>query len=169
MKFSNFFITYTTVLRLGFCTENCMLFGSPHVLHSSDKNTANQRKKINGVNCYLGTSQGLFDPTQMYLTDSFIYYIYLCEYIWGLSDCLGCVQTSRPLSSVDQIRVVTYVTSRTSRFIKKNLTEPLKSILLVVKIYRITFVVLSYFKHKLFFFFSSLYHCLKKLPSDARR
>lgn len=61
--------------------EICMLFGSPHVLHSTDRNTANQRKKINGVNCYLGTSQGLFDPTQMYLTDSFIYYIYLCEYI----------------------------------------------------------------------------------------
>ena len=166
MKFSNFFITYTTVLRLRFCMEICMLFGSPHVLHSTDRNTANQRKKINGVNCYLGSSQGLFDPTQMYLTDSFIYYIYLCEYIWGLR---MCTDTSRSLSCLDQIRVVTYVTSRTSRFIKKNLTEPLKTILLVVKIYWITFVVLSYFKHKLFFFFSSLYHCLKKLPSDARR
>lgn len=61
--------------------EICMLFGSPHVLHSTDRNTANQRKKINGVNCYLGSSQGSFDPTQIYLTDSFIYYIYLREYI----------------------------------------------------------------------------------------
>ena len=73
-----------------------------------------------------------------------------------------CTDTSRSLSSVDQIRVVTYVTSRTSRFIKKNLTEPLKTILLVVKIYRITFVVLSYFKHKLFFFLSFVISLFEK-------
>ena len=73
-----------------------------------------------------------------------------------------CTDTSRSLSSVDQIRVVTYVTSRTSRFIKKNLTEPLKTILLVVKIYRITFVVLSYFKLKLFFFLSFVMSLFEK-------
>ena len=73
-----------------------------------------------------------------------------------------CTDTSRSLSCLDQIRVVTYVTSRTSRFIKKNLTEPLKTILLVVKIYRITFVVLSYFKHKLFFFLSFVISLFEK-------
>ena len=73
-----------------------------------------------------------------------------------------CTDTSTSLSSVDQIRVVTYVTSRTSRFIKKNLTEPLKTILLVVKIYRITFVVLSYFKQKLFFFLSFVISLFEK-------
>ena len=39
-----------------------------------------------------------------------------------------CTDTSTSLSSVDQIRVVTYVTSRTSRFIKKNLTSLLNNL-----------------------------------------
>lgn len=40
-----------------------------------------------------------------------------------------CTDTSRSLSSVDQIRVVTYVTSRTSRFIKKKSHRAIKDYL----------------------------------------
>ena len=94
----------------------------------------------------------------------FLYLLYLFMWVHlGVKRLLRmCTDTSRSLSCLDQIRVVTYVTSRTSRFIKKNLTEPLKTILLVVKIYRITFVVLSYFKHKLFFFLSFVISLFEK-------
>ena len=40
-----------------------------------------------------------------------------------------CTDTSRSLSSLDQIRVVTYVTSRTSRFIKKKSHRAIKDYL----------------------------------------
>lgn len=119
MKFSNFFITYTTVLRLWFCTENCMLFGSPHVLHSSDKNTANQRKK----------------PTNANVFNRFLYLLYLFMWVHLRVKRLlrMCTDTSRSLSCLDQIRVVTYVTSRTSRFIKKKSHRAIKDYLACCK------------------------------------